>query len=71
MFTQFHRLLNRIAESNEKVFQGKPLKVHTINQSQKCQMAKLRVMKNESEQAPRRAQCPAQGCGAQGALANQ
>ncbi|MCW3488854.1 hypothetical protein [Dethiobacter alkaliphilus] len=70
MFTQFGRLLKRIAESNDKVFKGEPLKVHTVNQSQECQMAKLRVIKNESEQAPRRAPSPT-GCGVQGALANQ
>ncbi|EEG77553.1 hypothetical protein DealDRAFT_1676 [Dethiobacter alkaliphilus AHT 1] len=55
MLTQFGRLLERIAKSNEKVFQGKPLKVYTINQSQESQMAKLRMIRNDSKQAPRRA----------------
>ena len=70
MFTQFHRLLKRIAESNEEVFQGEPLSAHTINQSQESQMAKLRVITNESEQAPRRAPSPNKGCGVQRVLAN-
>jgi hypothetical protein len=44
MIAQFHRLLEKIAEENKKVFAGSTLRAHTINLPQKSQMAELRLV---------------------------
>jgi hypothetical protein len=41
MFTQFRRLLDRIAESNEKFFARDRVRMHTINSPHYGQMGKL------------------------------
>jgi hypothetical protein len=73
MITQFHRLLKKIAEENEKVFQGSVLKAHTINQPQDGQMAKLRVGKPDSNPVlnPRLTTRPCQGPTVKRVLASQ
>jgi hypothetical protein len=42
MLAQFHRLLNRIAESNKQAFDGRAPSLYTLNCLQKHQMEKLR-----------------------------
>jgi hypothetical protein len=49
--TQFRRLLEKIAEENQKVFQGKALSVYTINKPEGCQMGKLREIGKETQES--------------------
>lgn len=49
--TQFRRLLEKIAEENQKVFQGKALSVYTINEPEGCQMGKLREVGNKPQES--------------------